>query len=262
MSTPHTTKINQLLASQPPGVVFQASWLAGRGYSPELQKRYRMSQWLTSIGTGAMIRAGDHVGYEGGVFALQHQGELTIHPGGRTAMALTGRAQYLDLKPMSVTLFGGTKEKLPAWFRTHDWGLGVNYYATSFLPRDLGLIDVPVPQKEFSIKVSSAARAVLECLYLAPEEQDLAECYQFMEGLNNLRPDTVQTLLEKCRSVKVKRLFLYMAERAGHDWFSQLDTKRLDLGQGKSSIVKQGVYVPKYQITVPKEFAAHGPGRL
>jgi hypothetical protein len=35
----------------------------------------------------------------------------------------------------------------------------------------------------------------MECLYLAPEKQELAECYQLMEGLNNLRglvPPTVE----------------------------------------------------------------------
>lgn len=43
--------------------------------------------------------------------------------------------------------------------------------------------------------------------------------FELMEGLNNLRPNQVQDLLEKCESVKVKRLFLYLAEKAGHEWF-------------------------------------------
>jgi hypothetical protein len=74
-----------------------------------------------------------------------------------------------------------------------------------------------------------------------------------MEGLNALRPDQVQELLEACTSVKVKRLFLYLADKAGHQWFSKININHLDLGSGKRSIVKQGVYVAKYQITVPKE---------
>jgi len=32
-----------------------------------------------------------------------------------------------------------------------------------------------------------------------------------LEGLMSLRPDLVQELLESCRSVKAKRLFLYFA---------------------------------------------------
>lgn len=66
----------------------------------------------------------------------------------------------------------------------------------------------------------------MECLYLAPEKQQLLECYEMMEGLNNLRPNLVQQLLEACQSVKVKRLFLYMAEKSGHDWVKYLNLKK------------------------------------
>lgn len=79
-----------------------------------------------------------------------------------------------------------------------------------------------------------------------------------MENLNSLRPDMVQLLLEQCTSVKVKRLFMYMAEKAGHAWFQYIKTDNIDYGDGKRSIVKNGVYIPKYQITVPKELEANG----
>jgi hypothetical protein len=46
-----------------------------------------------------------------------------------------------------------------------------------------------------------------------------------------------------------------MAEKAGHRWFNSPNLEKVDLGKGKRSIVKEGVYVPKYQITVPKELA-------
>ena len=110
-----------------------------------------------------------------------------------------------------------------------------------------------VELKNFSIKVSGATRALLECVYLVKKNQDLLECYELMECLNNLRPGDVQTLLEKCRSVKVKRLFLYLAEKAGHRWLEYLDSNKIDFGSGKRSIARGGVYVDKYRITVPKE---------
>jgi len=50
---------------------------------------------------------------------------------------------------------------------------------------------------------------------------------------------------------------MYLAEKAGHEWFKYLDLNKIDLGKGKRSIVKQGVYVPKYKITVPKELEEH-----
>src|SRR5882757_5518201 len=121
MTTEKGTKINQLLHEQPPGVVLQSFWLAQQGYSIELQKHYRKSNWLKSIGTGAMIRTGDLVGYEGAIYALQKQSDFTVHPGGRTALSLLGKAHYLDLAAKRVTVFGGNGEKLPTWFKKHDW---------------------------------------------------------------------------------------------------------------------------------------------
>jgi hypothetical protein len=132
----------------------------------------------------------------------------------------------------------------------------VEYFETTFLPQDIGLTDFEV--KNISIKVSGSARALMECLYLAPPYQDLMECFELMEGLNNLPPKQVQILLEKCESVKVKRLFLYMAEKAKHNWFDYLDIEKIDLGKGKRSIVKNGAFVEKYGITVPKELEANG----
>jgi hypothetical protein len=111
--------------------------------------------------------------------------------------------------------------------------------------------------KEFTIKISSPARAILECLYLAPKTQPLLEIYELIEGLNNLRPMTIQKLLESCTSVKVKRLFLYMAEKAGHDWVTYIKQDKIDLGTGKRQVVSDGTYIPKYQITVPKDLENH-----
>ncbi len=258
MSTDTPTKINQLLRSQPPGVVFQSRWLTKQGYSLDLQRKYRTGKWLKSIGNGAMIRAGDSVGYEGAIYALQKQTNMSVHPGGRTALSLLGKAHYLELATQRIIIFGTQGEELPAWFRHHDWGVKVEYYPTTCLPPELGLTEVEL--KTFSIKVSSAPRALMECLYLAPEKQNLMECYELMEGLNNLRPDQVQSLLEQSTSVKVNRLFLYLAEKAGHRWFNQLKPERVNLGTGKRSIVKHGVYVDKYQITIPKELGDGGTG--
>lgn len=250
------SKINQLLNSQPQGIVLLSSWMVENGYSHDLQQRYKKSSWLKSIGTGAFIRNNDKVGYEGALYALQRQSGLSIHPGGRTALSFLGKAHYLDLSASRVVLFGGSREKLPTWFKKNDWGRQVDYYETSFLPPELGLTEVEL--SNFSIKVSGASRAIMECLHLAPKKQELMECFELMEGLNNLVPKQVQTLLENCQSVKVKRLFLYMAEKADHSWFKHLDLKNVDLGKGKRSIVKNGVLIDKYGITVPKELEEHG----
>lgn len=245
------TKLNKLLSSHPSGTVLVSSWLTGQGYSLDLQKQYRKSQWFDSIGTGALVRHGDQVDYLGGVYALQTQLGLWVHPAGKTALSMHGKAHYLEMALNRVQLFGGADDSLPLWFKKHDWGLSIDCRLSSFLPPDLGLVEIE--HRNFMIKVSSPARAIMECLYLAPNAQPLLEVFELMEGLNNLRPASVQMLLVNCNSVKVKRLFLYLADKAGHDWLNYLKLEKVNLGAGKRAIVKNGVYVPKYQITVPKE---------
>ncbi len=251
MSTEKESKINHLLSTQPQGVVLSSAWLADQGYSLDLQKRYKKSQWFESIGTGALIRHGDQVDYLGGVYALQAQLGLSVHPAAKTALSLQGKVHYLELAPKSAQLFGGNDDRLPLWFKRRDWGVKVDCKRSSFLPPELGLVEVE--HKSFKVNVSSPARAVMECLYLAPKSQPLLEVFELMEGLNNLRPASVQKLLEGCTSVKVKRLFLYLADKAGHEWLSHINLEKIDLGSGKRAIVNDGVYVSKYQITVPRE---------
>ena len=93
----------------------------------------------------------------------------------------------------------------------------------------------------------------LECLYLTPQYFNLTEAYQLLEGMATLRPIIVQQLLENCNSIKVVRLFLYMADKSGHTWFKHLDLHKMKLGNGKRSLVNNGIYIPEYQITVPAE---------
>jgi len=256
MSINKHSKINHLLTAYPVGIVLQSSWLSQQGYSSALQQRYRNSNWLQPIGKGAMAIAADKIEYEGAVYALQQQSNLSIHPGGITALSYLGKAHYLQLSIKNVHLFAGANERLPKWVSAYNWGLDINYHASDFLPPSLGL--EPYELKNFSINISGAIRAIMECLYLAPAQQDLLECLQLMEALNNIRPNQAQALLQQCQSIKVKRLFLFMAEKVGHSWFKHLHLDKIDLGIGKRSIVKNGVYDGKYQITIPKELAEYG----
>lgn len=250
MNTSATSKINRLMTKLPAGVVYLSAWLSENGYSYDLQKSYRESNWLTSIGTGAMIRSGDEVGYLGAIYAFQQYADMSIHPGGKTALALSGRSHYLEMNSRKATVFGAVHEVLPAWFIKHRWEIEIDYRTTSMLPSEMGLIDYTFGN--FTIQISGAPSAMMECLYLASDESDFKECYELMEGLNNLVPQKVEALLKHCSSVKVKRLFLYFAERADHTWVKHIKTDEIDLGKGKRSFIKNGEYIRKYQITLPK----------
>jgi hypothetical protein len=252
MTMHNQTKINQLLQNWPQGTVAIPSWLEKQEISRSLQEHYQKSNWIESIGNGAFKRTGDDIGWKGGLYAIQKQAKLPIHVGGLTAVVLQGSGHYIRFKE-NIQLFGNsdTKAPLPRWFRNYKWEDKVQLYRTKFLPDNVALKEYE--DKNFSITISSLERAILECLYLAPQHVDIVECYHIMEGLVGLRPDVFQELLEKCTSVKVKRLFLYMAEKANHAWLQFIDTKNIDLGSGKRSLVKHGFYNIKYQITLPKE---------
>ncbi|WP_299108410.1 type IV toxin-antitoxin system AbiEi family antitoxin [uncultured Winogradskyella sp.] len=250
MSLEKEHKINSLLRGWPQNAVYLTSWLVENGYSHQLLSRYKKSNWITSLNNGAYVRSGDSATIEGAVFALQSQSHVSIHPGGKSALNLLGKAHYLEFSRQQYILFGNENERIPSWLTNYNWEMKLNYYPTSFLPADFGFTEVEI--NGFSIKVSGAARAIMECLYLAPKKQDLKECYELMEGLNNLRPNQVQPLLEACKSVKVKRLFLYLANKCRHPWLEFVSVENIDLGKGKRQIVADGVYDPKYKITIPK----------
>ena len=56
------------------------------------------------------------------------------------------KAHYLELATKSVQLFGIKEDKLPLWFKKRDWGVNVDCKLTSFLPPDLGLLEVEAPE--------------------------------------------------------------------------------------------------------------------
>ena len=58
MSILYEKKINQLLANTAPTGLLFADWLKKKGYSVQLQKRYRDSGWLTAMCKGVMYRMG------------------------------------------------------------------------------------------------------------------------------------------------------------------------------------------------------------
>ena len=246
------TKVNFLMQSTPKGLVLLSSWLASSGYSYELQQRYRSGGWLKSIGRGAMIRNGDPLILSGAIAALQKQANLNIHIGGRSAFELLGMAHYLQLNAEEATLFVTDQAFLPQWFLKNKWNKRTKIFSTSIFHDDeIGYSDYQ--DGELIMKVSNAARAIVECLSLCPDHFPLTEAFELMEGLTTLHPVQVQTVLENCKSIKAKRLFLHFAEKAGHRWTSYLNREKIDLGRGIRSLAGKGTYSSKYQLVLPKE---------
>jgi hypothetical protein len=250
VGTQNSNKLNRLILSWPKGTVCTSTWLAGQGIGRNLINKYKRSGWVAPIGNGAYILSRDNIQWPGAVYAIQKQLKLDLHVGGKTALQLKGVAHYLPVDIKKVYLFGGAGEKLPSWFKSYNWGIEVDYSMTKLFQTQLGFVEEDYGS--FSLEISSPERAILEVLYLVPHKQTFEESSLLMENLITLRPVVVRQLLEGCNSIKVKRLFMFLAEKHGHAWIDKLDLSAINLGNGKRVIVKGGMLDKKYQITVPK----------
>jgi len=253
MATKKETKLKSLFSFVQHGNVVTSSLLRSIGISNDLRRYYVSSGWLETVGSGAYKKPNDNIGWQGAINAIQTQTDIDVHVGGLSALSLQGYAHYFRLNNEILYLFSEQKTKLPKWFTDYDWGLKIFHKSSSFLPKNLGVKELMI--KEIPVLISTPERAMLECLYLAPQNLDLVECYQVFEGLVNLKPKLVNELLLNCNSIKVKRLFLYMAEKANHQWFNFVKKEKIELGNGDRLITRKGTYDAKYKITIPKELS-------
>lgn len=240
------TNLNQILQMIPHGTVVTASWLKQQGVSNSLQYAYKKNGWLNSFGTGAYSKLNDKIELNGALYALQKQLNLNFHIGGVSALSLHGINHNL-LFNRSIYIFGHRGEKLPAWFNA-NYKSGIEVIKTEFLPKNIGLEDMD--NKDFSIVISTIERALLEMIYLAPSKNSLREIYQLMEISSALKPKLMQELLENCTNIKVKRVFLYLADKLSYPWVRKLDLEKIDLGKGKRTIEKGGKLDKKYNIVI------------
>jgi hypothetical protein len=254
MSAPGPTKINRLLSSWPKGTVATARWLRSKGIAPDLLLKYRRTGWVETLGRGAAVRAGESVAWSGAVYAMQAQLGMSVHPGGKTALGLLGRAHYVPMGKERVDLFCDAGEASPAWFRNHDWGAKIRVLAVGLFPPEAKAGLTRLKQGDFEMAVSSAERAAIELLYCVPGSETFDEARLLFEGLPDLRPDVLRQLLEQCASVKVKRLFMVLAEHFHYPWLEKLDTAKVDFGKGKRVAAKAGMLNKKYSITVPRDW--------
>lgn len=251
MSTKKGEKLNQLLKMQPPGTVFLNSYLVKMGYSHDLLRKYKKSGWLESIGWGAMQRAGEDISWQGALYSIQQYLDVNVIVGGPSSLSIHGISHFLKPKgELEVTLYLPPGENLPKWFMQYNWTANIILHSTSFLPYDTSIENVHI-NTNFSLRVSSPPRALMECLLLVPHHFDLEEGYYLMEGMTSVQPKKIQTLLEQCTSVKVKRLFMYLASKFNHSWQKHIDYSKIDLGSGKRTIEKGGTYNDQFKLVVP-----------
>jgi len=238
----------------PEGLVVNRAWLQKRGIRPPLVDYYLRKGYLESVAHGAYRRPGSPLKWQHLVYSLQMLG-VCVHTGGRSALELHGFGHYVPLADKScIHLF--CKEKLPRWFfRTEVNVKFVEHTKKLFNEKeeDVGVKTVPFGSWDWQLNVSSPERAILEMLSMVPNKESFHMADVIMEGAVNLRPDLLNSLLKECRNIKVKRLFLWFAQKHRHQWFNLVNVKDVNLGKGKRIVCKGGKLDLKYLITVPKD---------
>lgn len=287
MKQHNTRKLNQLQRDLPEGLVVDAAWLEARGYSSALRSRYVSHGWLEQVVRSLYRRPpgklqGNHeeetLRWQHVVISLQTLMGRPLIVGGRTALELLGYAHYLSSKgPREIHLYGD--ERPPGWLSKLDLesrfifhnakrlfheeplarGLGAQKWkhridGVSADPVHDGLTLTPWGHWDWPLTLSTPERAMLELLDELPKHETFHQADMLMEGLRNLSPRRLHKLLLDCRSIKVKRLFFWFAERHNHAWLKHVNRDGIDLGRGKRMLVRGGKLDPKYQITVPVEF--------
>lgn len=250
------TKINKLIEYWKPGFVFTSKFLKEHSIHYDQQMAYKKSGWLESLGYGAYKRKGDTVNWTGGLNALQNQLNLKVHLSGKSSLLMQGYSHYVYAQESYLYLNRANETKIPEWFKnscTNNINLIIS--RTSVLPYDLPDSYTIKNVEGFDTKMSNPERASLEMLNYVPDKQSFDEAFKITAFLTTLRPKIIQQFLELCTSIKVKRLFLYMAEQHNHSWLDELDFDKFNLGIGKRVVVRNGVLNKKYQITVPREEA-------
>lgn len=250
------TKIQQIIGAVPHDSVLFGSWLSSQGLDARGQYSYMKSGWLDRISKGVYKIHGSTPTLMATVSSYNMQLGKSCIVGAYTALEFRGYSHYLSMGKPLAYLFTDKTNKLPSWLLKEEWDMTIKYMTTSFLGNELLGVET-MTNNQHELLVSSPERAILECLNLPDASYSLLDIYYIMESMTTLRPKLVQTLLESCTSQKVKRLFLYMAEKAGHPWFMALKPDNINLGTSRFMVTPTGKFINKYNMTISKELAEY-----
>ena len=253
MSILAASKINQLLQLGHKVGLYFAKWLNEQGYSPQLINRYRSSGWLSALGRGVVYRTGDELSAFGALSSYNQQLGKQLRVAAHSALELWGVNHYVPMgKPQ--TMVTSSKDAVPKWTKLNVFDREFKSFSTDIFASPQ---TVMLPFGDWQLLVSTPEQAFMECLLLAPMHYNYMDLYYIMEQLTTLRPKMVQALLATTGNYRVKRLFLYMAEKARHYWLNEIDVQSVDLGTHKLQLTKGGIYASKYKMTVPKELSEY-----
>ena len=251
-----------LKALLPYGMLATKRWLADQGLSAHALDNAVKTETLLLLATGVYSQYSRSVSWEGVIASMQRMekdGSENASPvvvGGLSALGLSGLSQYLSLgNTPHIHLY--VQGRLPTWLARLSLPMKFEGHRTSKLwPESVLQNKAFIKEHEWEAELppvyfSCPEKAILELLMDLPDRVTFEHADELMQGLVNLSPRKLDTLLKACKSVKAKRLFFWMAKRQAYPWFSKLNVKDYDLGSGKRVVAKGGKLDTDYLITVP-----------
>ena len=249
----------ELYELMPEGIITTRKWLLDHHFSRHAIDNFVKSNQLTSISNGVYVRNTTKISWQSVVFSLQSILKTDLVIGGLSALEMQGLAHYLSLSDKkTVHLYGN--DKLPDW--STQLSLEINFikHTTNRLfdnksetnkQTNYYTVERDWNASQGKLIIATPERAYLELLLEVPTKISFEHADQLMQGLTTLSPRRLQLLLESCQSVKVKRLFLWFAERHNYVWLHKIDRSKITLGAGNRMIAKDGKLDNKFKITVP-----------
>ena len=226
------------------------SWFESHGISRQSVHQCLNNKLIKKLGGGTYIKANDKLNWQAAIFTAQKELKLPLHVSGQSALEMQGSGHFIQLgkKPL-VYIIKREEIRIPIWLKKNDWSVKFRFKTASLFSSDLGLIEYD--QSKFHFTLSSKERAIMEMI----DRLDLTDSFEtlerYFEGLLDLRSSLVQQLLENCSSIKVKRVFLHMADKLQLPIIKKINVRRVELGRGKRVVSKKGKLDKTYNITVP-----------
>ena len=246
------SKLNQVLLDWKQGDIHGLEWFRARGVDQRLAYYYN-DNYLEKIGPGVFARKGDEVNPYGVVRFIQQELGLKLHISGRTALELQGHSHYVALGSKARIYLTSYEDKaFPAWIKKLEKSFEFVFKKSSLLAQENFL--TTHNESGFELKISTRELAALELIETLDLSGSLETAENYTQSLLTLRTEILQKVLEECRSIKAKRVFLYLAEKLNLPWFKSLKKKKINLGTGKRVVVKGGELNKEYQITVDRGY--------
>lgn len=252
-----SSKINWLVSHTSPGSLVLQKWLSENGISYSLAQKYWESGWLRKISAGVYYRPGpsDQLkpDWIEALEALIQQLHLPVHLAGLSSLNYQGLSHYLQVNSERVWIGAKDKQALPKWFR--EFGQGWLYCGNHKLSEldDKDFITLSVKGRE--LKLSSPELAAYEVVDAIGKHISFEHAAELFQGLVNLSPRKVQSILSRSSAVKTNRIFLFLSHYYDHQWVKRLDESEIKLGSGKRQVVSLGRYDERYEITVPQSLS-------